>query len=164
MFVPDGLYALYHVNREGVKQSIDIFDRFGYGDLTFAKAKEIIPSFVQISNQSVDGRQVVSLRLAGNGKYLSDMEDGDDRFDGRFEFRGDSMTPFEFITPENTTSYQVDRLEQNCSEICGIFKVTIRCLTSDKKNIVHPFIDYRKKSKGIFILEKRFHSFYFVLL
>lgn len=147
MFVPDGLYALYHVNRGGVKKRIDIYAPFFCGDLKFAKTKEIIPSFVQISNQPLDGKQVVSLRSPGNCKYLA-KEDDDEH--GRFAFRGDSMTPFEFIAPENTTR-QVDRLEQNCSEI---FKVCIRCLTTN--SIVHPFVDYQIKSKGIFILEKRF--------
>ena len=160
MFVPDGLYALYHVNREGLKQSIDIFEQFGCGVLKFAKAKEIIPSFVQIRNQSVDGKQVVSLRSPGCGKYLAERNGISDR--GRFTFSGDSIIPFEFIAPENQV---VDRFEHNCGEMCGIFKVGIRCLTTTRgKNIVHPMIDYYQKSKGLFVLEKRFFLLYSLIL
>ena len=162
MFVPDGLYALYHINREGVKQCIDIFSRlFGCGDLSFAEAKETITSFIQISNRTVDGKQTVALRSPGYGKYLAEMDDSSDR--GRFVFNtftGDHITtPFEFIAPpENQVD---DRFEHNCGEMCGIFKVGIRCLTTTSgKNIVHPMIDYRQKSKGMFVLEKRFPLYF----
>ena len=108
----------------------------------------------------MDGKQVVSLRSPGYDKYLAESDGISDR--GRFTFTGDSITPFEFIAPENQV---VDRFEHNCGEMCGIFKVGIRCLTTTRgKNIVHPMIDYYQKSKVLFVLEKRFFLLYSLIL
>ena len=69
--VPDGLYAIYHVipGFEST-QSINMFQTYG-GFPYVTDEKETITAFVQIVNQSKNGKQTVSIRWPVNGCFLS---------------------------------------------------------------------------------------------
>ena len=101
MCVPDGLYALYVLNREGVKESVDMFSFMGgYGSIVSAKEKGIVPCFVQINKQSMNdnGMEVFSLQLPVIGKYL---KKNDSNNGSSLLFTADDAQNFEFFKPEN---------------------------------------------------------------
>lgn len=165
--VPDGLYAIYHVipGFEST-QSINMFQTYG-GFPYVTDEKETITAFVQIVNQSKNGKQTVSIRWPVNGCFLSMYHDPRPADWLRTCFSAANIddtngTTFMLFSPPHSDGRKLAQDKSNVNEDGEQFKV--RIASTQYSSYVwaeyQQFLGYNVPiPKGIFILKPRFEQY-----